>query len=40
MHVGALVAKNIKPREPFVITGKDGKQYSFKIEKDSKRARE
>lgn len=33
VQVGALVAKNIKPGEPFVITGVDGNQYSFQIEK-------
>lgn len=33
VQIGALVAKNIKPDEPFVIEGIDGKQYSFKIEK-------
>ncbi|MBK7134445.1 MAG: FtsX-like permease family protein [Bacteroidales bacterium] len=33
VQVGALVAKNIKPGEPFVIMGIDGKEYSFTIEK-------
>ena len=33
VQVGALVAKNIKPEEPFIIEGVDGKQYSFKIDK-------
>jgi ABC-type lipoprotein release transport system permease subunit len=33
VHVGALVAKNIRTEDPFVITGADGKQYSFKVEK-------
>jgi putative ABC transport system permease protein len=33
VHVGALVAKNIKPDEPFIIEGVDGRQYSFKIDK-------
>jgi len=33
VQVGALVARNIKPEEPFIIEGVDGKQYSFKIDK-------
>jgi len=33
VQVGALVAKNIKPDAPFLITGADGNQYSFKIDK-------
>jgi ABC-type lipoprotein release transport system permease subunit len=33
VQVGALVARNIKPEEPFIIQGVDGKQYSFKIDK-------
>jgi len=33
VQVGALMAKNIKPEEPFVIIGVDGKRYSFTIEK-------
>jgi putative ABC transport system permease protein len=33
VQVGALVARNIKPEEPFIIKGVDGKQYSFKIDK-------
>ena len=33
VQVGALVAKNIKPDAPFIITGSDGNQYSFKIDK-------
>jgi len=33
VHVGALVARNIKPEEQFIIKGVDGKQYSFKIDK-------
>jgi ABC-type antimicrobial peptide transport system permease subunit len=33
VQVGALVARNIKPEEPFIIKGVDGKEYSFKIEK-------
>ena len=32
VHVGALVAKNIRPDAPFIIDGKDGKQYSFKVD--------
>jgi putative ABC transport system permease protein len=31
VHVGALLSANIKEGQPFVITGADGKQYSFKI---------
>ena len=33
VHVGALVAKNIKPESPFIIEGVDGQKYSFRIEK-------
>jgi len=33
VQVGALVARNIEPEEPFIIEGVDGKQYSFKIDK-------
>jgi putative ABC transport system permease protein len=33
VQVGSLVAKNIKPGEPFVIFGVDGKQYNFQIDK-------
>jgi ABC-type lipoprotein release transport system permease subunit len=33
VHVGSLVGRNIKPGSSFVITGKDGKQYSFEIAK-------
>lgn len=33
VQVGALIARNIPDGAPFVITGKDGKPYSFKIEK-------
>lgn len=31
VHLGALIARNIPDGYPFVITGKDGNQYSFKI---------
>jgi putative ABC transport system permease protein len=31
VQVGAFVAKNIPEGSPFIITGKDGKEYSFKI---------
>jgi putative ABC transport system permease protein len=33
VQVGALVAKNIKPGDPFIIEGADGKQYRFIIDK-------
>jgi ABC-type lipoprotein release transport system permease subunit len=33
VHVGALVAKNIRPDAPFIIEGADGKLYSFKVDK-------
>jgi len=33
VQVGALISKNIKPGEPFIIEGTDGKQYSFKVDK-------
>ena len=33
VHAGALIAKNIKPGEPFTINGSNGKPYSFKIAK-------
>jgi ABC-type lipoprotein release transport system permease subunit len=32
VHVGALVAKNIRPDAPFIIVGTDGIQYSFRVE--------
>jgi ABC-type lipoprotein release transport system permease subunit len=32
VHVGALVAKNIRPDGPFIILGTDGKLYSFRVE--------
>jgi putative ABC transport system permease protein len=31
VHVGALLAKNIGPADPFIIHGTDGKKYSFKV---------
>lgn len=31
VHVGALVAKNIRPDAPFIIEGTDGKKYSFRV---------
>jgi putative ABC transport system permease protein len=33
VHVGALLSKNIKPGDPFVIDGAGGKKYSFEITK-------
>ncbi len=33
VQVGALIARNIPSGAPFIITGKDGKQYDFKIAK-------
>jgi len=33
VHLGALVAKNVKPGAPFMIDGVDGKQYSFTVDK-------
>lgn len=33
VHLGALVSANIPDGSPFVITGKDGNQYSFKVAK-------
>jgi len=33
VQLGALVAKNVKPEEPFIIEGVDGKPYSFKVDK-------
>jgi putative ABC transport system permease protein len=33
VQVGALVAKNIRPDDPFVIEGADRKIYSFKVDK-------
>jgi ABC-type lipoprotein release transport system permease subunit len=33
VQIGALVARNIKPGDPFIITGVDGNQYSFKVDK-------
>jgi putative ABC transport system permease protein len=33
VQLGALVARNIKPGEPFVIEGTDGEQYSFEVDK-------
>ncbi len=33
VQVGALLARNIKEGEPFTITGADGKQYNYEIEK-------
>ena len=31
VHVGALISRNIPQGDPFIITGNDGKKYSFKI---------
>lgn len=31
VHVGALIARNIKEGDPFTITGSDGKSFSFEI---------
>ncbi len=33
VHVGALVAKNLKSGEPFTIKGTDGRPYSFNVAK-------
>ncbi len=33
VHVGALIADNIKPGAPFIIEGSDGKPHSFTVEK-------
>lgn len=33
VHIGSLIARNIGTGEPFIITGNDGKQYSFTISK-------
>ena len=33
VQIGAIVAKNMKPGAPFLITGTDGKEYSFSVEK-------
>ena len=33
VQLGALVAKNVKPDEPFVIEGIDGKPHSFVVDK-------
>ncbi len=33
VQLGSLVAKNIKPGDPFVIDGVDGKPYSFTVDK-------
>lgn len=33
VQLGALVAKNIRPDQPFIIEGADGKQYSFLVDK-------
>lgn len=33
VHVGALIARNIKQGEPFIIRGADDKLHSFEIEK-------
>jgi ABC-type lipoprotein release transport system permease subunit len=33
VQVGAFIARNIPEGHPFIITGKDGKEYSFKISK-------
>jgi ABC-type lipoprotein release transport system permease subunit len=32
VHIGALVAKNIRSDDPFIIEGTDGKQYSFRVD--------
>ncbi len=31
--LGSLISKNIKPGDPFVITGEDGKAYSYEVAK-------
>ena len=33
VRLGALVAKNVKPEEPFIIAGPDGRQHSFTVDK-------
>jgi putative ABC transport system permease protein len=33
VQLGALVAKNVKPEEPFIINGPDGRQHSFMVDK-------
>lgn len=33
VQVGSLVSRNIEPGAPFIITGRDGNQYSFKVDK-------
>lgn len=33
VQLGALVAKNVKPEEAFIIEGTDGKAYSFVVDK-------
>jgi len=33
VQLGALVAKNVKPGDPFIIEGMDGTRYSFMVEK-------
>lgn len=33
VQLGALVAKNVKPGEPFFIEGRDGKSHSFIVDK-------
>ncbi len=33
VQLGALVSKNVKPDEPFIIEGVDGKSYSFIVDK-------
>ena len=32
VQLGALVAKNVKPGEPFIIEGRDGKSHSFIVD--------
>ena len=32
VQLGSLVAKNVKPGEPFIIEGKDGKSHSFTVD--------
>ena len=33
VNLGSLVARNVKEGDPFIITGTDGKEYSFKVSK-------
>ncbi len=33
VQLGTLVAKNVKPGEPFIIEGRDGKSHSFIVDK-------